>query len=119
MLQRGRRAPLGEISSIQVSEVGLDQIARDDPFAPSFNPKVGNTSRDLVTYLLALQQKTYGRTTELSYRVLQRNIGLLLKMYSPLQVKRGIRASVRAKYPCTTKFVKYLIEKYFNSKEGT
>lgn len=118
MLKRGKRALLGEISGIQAVEIDLDTLSRDDPFSPDFNPRVGNTPRDLTTYLIAVQQSAYGRSVliYMSYWAVQRNMKLLLKVYSPLQIKRAIRLSVRAKYPCTTKYLKYLIRKHFDDK---
>jgi len=116
---RGERTSLGSISTLTPPHK-LVSLSVDDPFSPQFNPSCGDSSRDITTYLLALQKQVYGETClkYLPYIALQKNIIRLLKLYSPLQIKKAVRLSTVARFPCSTKFIKYLIGKYFNEESN-
>lgn len=110
---RGKQTSLGMVTPALADT--SPQTTIDDPFAPDFNP-CGDSSRDITTYLLALQKQVYKDTclSYMPYQAVHKNIIRLLKLYTPAQIKRAVRLSVVSKYPPSTKFIKQLIEQHFN-----
>jgi hypothetical protein len=90
-----------------------------DPNSEGFNPPVGDDVKSLVNFMLAEQVKAFGMTfldTQdiITYAILMRNFKIMLKTYSPLDVKRGIVLCCRYtdKFPGSTKTIKAAIERW-------
>ena len=72
-------------------------------------PKLSKT-KDIVTYMIALETKAYGQAIDLPYAATYRNIKLLIKKYSKEEVVRGIFSAVHVSdYPFSSAFVEDMI----------
>lgn len=115
---RNKTPTLGQKKSLPKPQT--IRFTESDPLSPAFSPKVGNTPKELIKYLVAEQQRAYGKTVleQFSHAILVRNFKLLLKKYTPDQIKRGIALSVRtANHPATTRYISECIEKWLTASD--
>lgn len=113
---RHKKQTLGAVQPSVVEYGQLnDLLTHNHPLSSTFNPAVGDTSRELLWYCLGLQKALYKTTIleQFSYRILQRNFSLLLKKYSPLEIKRGIALAILySDRPFSTSFVEKAIKQW-------
>jgi hypothetical protein len=116
MLKRTERVTLGKITGSSNSDTTLQKLTESNPRSFDFNPGVGDSTRDIVNYMLALQRQSFNGhdiTEQFRFTILQRNAKLLLKDYDPLTVKRGVAlAAVNSPAPYSFAFVRKCIEQW-------
>jgi len=82
------------------------------PLSGHFKPPELFTPKEILRFMLAMQQRAFGYTIlqQLSYVILMRNLKLLLAEYGREDVLAGIILSIhRGKFPGSTKLVKDMI----------
>lgn len=97
---------------------GLSFLRTDSPQSPDYIPPSGDTPLQLVRWMQACQMDMYHTRTELSDRILVRNVKLLLKKYTPREVKRAIYlCSWKSSYPYSTKYVRRMLEQLYPERD--
>lgn len=91
----------------------LRDVATGSPVSPHYTPPQGLNSKDLVNYMLGVQQVAYGKTIldVVPYGALLRNMKKLLEQYSPEDIKREIALSPHLlRHPFSTKWLRTRLE---------
>lgn len=109
---------LGRQHSIQESK---RVIIINDPLSTTFEHPPGDTSHELVIFMLARQRNKFGKTiiVQSDYRITQdrlmRNMKLLMEKYPIHILYRGIElANKYSRHLYTTKHIKNTIERFRN-----
>lgn len=86
------------------------RILEDDPFSQSFVVPEGQSAKDILRYLLAVQQDSFGKTIleTFTYAVLLTGAKACLKKYPNTElIYRAIKLSAQVcHYPFSFKFIK-------------
>jgi hypothetical protein len=112
------RVSFGQVSGAVTSVKSLRGLVEDDPLSPAFKVPPGDSPKAIYLYFLATQSLQYGTTLPEKYPVytkpiMLRHIVLLLRDFSPEQIKRGIKlASQRCRYPFSMRLVRHFINTY-------
>lgn len=118
--QRMNPPSLGKTNPTQpkVENGGLSFLRTDSPQSPDYEPPSGDTPRQLVRWMQVCQMDMYRARTDLSDVILMRNMKILLKKYTPREVKRAIYlCSWKSSYPYSTKYVRVMLEQLYPERD--
>lgn len=111
LFNRHKAVSLGKAEALEPT-VRRFILNEDDPFSSKFNSKCGNTPKDIVNFLIAVQVRKFGNSIISDGKFkpvqLQKNAKDVLKKYkcTPDTLKRAIQvAADRSPYPFTFKMV--------------
>lgn len=78
----------------------------NNPFAPDFRPPQASTAKELTNYVVARQLAAYKQAFDIPYKVMLKQINVLLKKYGLDLTQRGIVAALNvAEHPFSAKFI--------------
>lgn len=88
----------------------------DHPLSGQYRLSFDPTPMNIVMYMLARQNRNYGRQINQDLRILLRNCKLLLKDYPAEEVARYARLAAQlSPYPYSFKYVRKLLEETWGS----
>lgn len=92
-----------EISTPKITTIG--ELV-NNPFSPNFRPPKATTAKELTNYVVARQLASFGRGFDIPYKVMLKQVNVLLKRYGVDLTQRGLVLALSvAEYPFSCKFV--------------